>query len=223
MIELLQSGGFELKKFVAENAELLKDIESDCILHRGESKNLCDEQITSCKVLGIKWNSDNSTIAPKVDIKQRPETKRGLWATVAQIFDPLGICAPVSGQLPEWTQSRKTQSRRTQSRMDTIPNGHYPEWTQSRMDTIPKGHHPEWTPSRMDIIPNGHNPEWTPSRMDTIPNGHHPEWIQSRMDTIPNGHHPEWTPSRMDTIPNGHHPEWTPSRMDTIPNGHHPE
>ena len=94
MIELLQSGGFELKKFVAENAELLKDIESDRILHRGESKNLCDEQITSCKVLGIKWNPDNRTIAPKVDIKQRPETKRGLWATVAQIFDPLGICAP---------------------------------------------------------------------------------------------------------------------------------
>ena len=94
MIELLQSGGFELKKFVAENAELLKDIESDRILHRGESKNLCDEHITSCKVLGIKWNPDNRTIAPKVDIKQRPETKRGLWATVAQIFDPLGICAP---------------------------------------------------------------------------------------------------------------------------------
>ena len=46
----------------------------------------------------------------------------------------------VSGQLPEWTQSRK----------------HNPEWTQSRMDTIPNGHNPEWTPSRMDTIPNEH-------------------------------------------------------------------
>ena len=41
----------------------------------------------------------------------------------------------VFGQLPEWTQSRKTPSRRTQSRMNTIPNGHNPEWTQSRMST----------------------------------------------------------------------------------------
>ena len=54
--------------------------------------------------------------------------------------------------------------------MDTIPNGHNPEWTQSRMDTIPKGQHPEWTQSRMGTIPKGHNPEWTQSRMDTITN-----------------------------------------------------
>ena len=55
----------------------------------------------------------------------------------------------------------------TRSRMDTIPNGHNPEWTQSRMDTIPNGHHPEWTPSRMDTIPNGHNLEWSRSLMNT--------------------------------------------------------
>ena len=28
-------------------------------------------------------------------------------------------------------------------RMNTIPNGHHPEYTQSRMDTIPNEHHPE--------------------------------------------------------------------------------
>ena len=38
---------------------------------------------------------------------------------------------------------------RTIARMDTIPIGHYPEWTQSRMDTIPNGHNPEWTRFRM--------------------------------------------------------------------------
>ena len=49
-------------------------------------------------------------------------------------------------------------------------------WTLARMDTIPNGHSPEWTQqSRMDAIPNGHNPECTPTRMDTNPNGHHPE------------------------------------------------
>ena len=53
---------------------------------------------------------------------------------------------------------------RTITRMDTIPNGHHPEWTLSRMDTIPNGHHPEWTPSPKDTIPNVHNP-----------NGHNPE------------------------------------------------
>ena len=50
---------------------------------------------------------------------------------------------------------------------DNCPNG-----TRSRMDTIPNGHDPEWTRSRMDTIPNGHDPEWTQSRTDTIPNEH---------------------------------------------------
>ena len=56
--------------------------------------------------------------------------------------------------------------------MRCMVSGQLPEWTQSRMDTIPNGHHPEWTQSRMDTIPNGHNPEWTQSRKDTIPNEH---------------------------------------------------
>ena len=122
-----------------------------------------------------------------------PEPRRNVYirndGTEFHIPRPYGAQAPfkssetgstmrVSGQLPEWTQSRKTQSQ-----MDTIPNGHNPEWTQPRMDTIPNGHNPEWTQSRMDTIPNGHNPKWTPSRMDTIPNGHDPEWTRSRMST----------------------------------------
>ena len=32
------------------------------------------------------------------------------------------ILPPVSGQMPEWTPSRKAQIQRTPSRMDTIPN-----------------------------------------------------------------------------------------------------
>ena len=52
-----------------------------------------------------------------------------------------------TGQLLEWTRSRKTQSR-----MDTIQNGYHFEWTPSRMNTIPNGQQPESTKSRMDTI-----------------------------------------------------------------------
>ena len=60
---------------------------------------------------------------------------------------------------------------RTIAGMNTIPKYTIP------MDTIPNGHNPEWTQSRMDTIPNGHNPEWTQSRMDTIPNEHLPSYF----------------------------------------------
>ena len=130
--------------------------------------------------------------------------------------------------------------------MDTIPNGHHPEWTPF-IDTIPNGHypklhHPEWTPSQMVSIRDGAiwdgvHSGWCLfgivffgnglSGMDfqewIVFFGDHPEWTPSRTDTIPNGHNPEWTPSRMDIIPNGHNPEWTQSRMYKIPNGQNPE
>ena len=57
--------------------------------------------------------------------------------------------------------------------MGTIPilNEHHSEWTpsqmaQSRMNTILNGHHPEWN------FLSGHHPEWTSSQVDTIPNEH---------------------------------------------------
>ena len=82
------------------------------------------------------------------------------------------------------TRFRKTLFRKcTPSQMDTIPNGHNPEWAQSQMDTIPDGHNPEYTTSRKFNIPKVQHPERTPSRMDTITNGHHPVWTPSRMSS----------------------------------------
>ena len=54
------------------------------------------------------------------------------------------------------TDGSCTRSRKTRFQMDTILNGHNPEWTQFRMDTISNRHHPESTPSQMDTIPDGH-------------------------------------------------------------------
>ena len=93
LIKLLQSGDFELKKFVSENPELLSDIDSSRLLPNRQARNLSDKQSFECKVLGLHWDPENRTVSPKVDLKYRPETKRGLWATIALIFDPLGMCA----------------------------------------------------------------------------------------------------------------------------------
>ena len=93
LIKLLQSGGFELKKFVPENPELLSGIDSNRLLHNGQARNLSDKQSYECKVLGLHWDPESCTISLKVDLKHSSETKRSLWGMIAQIFDPWGMCA----------------------------------------------------------------------------------------------------------------------------------
>ena len=93
LITLLQSGGFELRKFVSENDKILSDIDPQRLLHCENVKKFADNNHISSKVLGMHWNPSSGTLFPRVDLRRMPETKRGLWATTAQIFDPLGICA----------------------------------------------------------------------------------------------------------------------------------
>ena len=93
LIALLHSGGFELRKFVSENDEILSDIDPQRLLHVESAKEFADNNLIANKVLGMRWNPSRGTLSPRVDIRKMPETKRGLWATTAQIFDPLGICA----------------------------------------------------------------------------------------------------------------------------------
>lgn len=94
LVELLKSGGFEVRKFVSDHPEILECLEHDKKLLVKDSKDLTSEDNLNCKVLGLQWNPSKKTLFPKVNIQEKPKTKRGLWSTIAQIFDPIGMCAP---------------------------------------------------------------------------------------------------------------------------------
>ncbi|XP_052224697.1 uncharacterized protein LOC127840306 [Dreissena polymorpha] len=46
--------------------------------------------------LGLKWNNNGDTFEFKINIAERPFSRRGVVATVNSIFDPLGFLAPVT-------------------------------------------------------------------------------------------------------------------------------
>ena len=94
LVELLKSGGFEVRKFVSDHPEILECLKPDRKLLVKDWKDLTSEDNLNCKVLGLQWNPSKKTLSSKVNIQERPKTKRGLWSTIAQIFDPIGICAP---------------------------------------------------------------------------------------------------------------------------------
>jgi hypothetical protein len=97
LIQLLQSGGFNLRKWSSNKDELLEgvskaeDIQPEFTFKHKES---------TTKTLGLKWNpkEDQFTFQMKNDVTAIPikHTKRSLLSEISKIFDPLGWYTPLT-------------------------------------------------------------------------------------------------------------------------------
>ncbi|KAL0803354.1 hypothetical protein ABMA28_017417 [Loxostege sticticalis] len=95
---LLKSGGFNLRKWSANNETVLENItkkeNSDETVFNFKTEN-------ESKTLGLCWNSTNDTFTFKCNIKKltcKP-TKRNLLSEISKLFDPLGWIVPISTKL----------------------------------------------------------------------------------------------------------------------------
>lgn len=85
---LLKKGGFKLRKWASNRADLLSDIDT------GNHGLACDkilEADDTLKVLGIAWNPACDNFQFQVTLSESlPDTKRTILSTVSKCFDPLG-------------------------------------------------------------------------------------------------------------------------------------
>lgn len=93
LIQLLSHGGFQLKKWAANNSLLLLDIPSD---HR-LATNINSPSL-GIPLLGLSWDltEDHFTLTKIPHPIQTPSlTKRMILSTIAQFYDPCGWLGPV--------------------------------------------------------------------------------------------------------------------------------
>jgi hypothetical protein len=93
--EMLKRGGFQLTKF-ASNNKYWRNSPSE--LRASAMKEIDPgNSLPSTKTLGMKWKTEEDvfgfSIGDKLQI-QAP-TKRKMLASIATIFDPLGLVAPI--------------------------------------------------------------------------------------------------------------------------------
>ncbi|XP_058813142.1 uncharacterized protein LOC131677376 [Topomyia yanbarensis] len=92
--ELLRKGGFILRKWTSNNADVLKDLDPSQIGTQPALKFDHDETI---KTLGVSW--EPATDQLRFDSTPCNEcgspTKRSILSSVSKHFDPLGLTAPV--------------------------------------------------------------------------------------------------------------------------------
>lgn len=92
--ELLMKGGFSLRKWCSNSLGVLKDLSPEQV---ATQSTVTFQEEESIKTLGISWEPASDTFKLEVNINDNDETltKRRVLSQIAQLFDPLGLIAPV--------------------------------------------------------------------------------------------------------------------------------
>ncbi|XP_073956369.1 uncharacterized protein [Choristoneura fumiferana] len=91
--EVLQKGGFELKKWSSNNAEFMRSLPPD---ERSVNAHLNLNMDGTIKALGVQWNlgTDQFEYNYKMSHSHEHLTKRHILSDIQKLFDPLGWIAP---------------------------------------------------------------------------------------------------------------------------------
>ena len=92
-VKILGDGGFMLHKWHSNAAELESDVKED-----GETtyaKESLGTTPSETKLLGLGWNKSEDTLSVTFPPNENEVTKRIVLRTMAKIYDPLGLAAPI--------------------------------------------------------------------------------------------------------------------------------
>ena len=91
---LCAKGGFRLHKFTSNAKEVLQHVNEDD--RQGSMKNvdLNVQNLPLQSAVGIQWCLESDTLLFRIQLQDKPLTRRGLLSTISSIFDPLGLVAP---------------------------------------------------------------------------------------------------------------------------------
>ena len=95
MKDLLKVGGFELAKFMSTSRDVIGAVPEEERAKSLQNVDLQDSTLPQESALGLKWNVESDCFTYSVNLQEKPLTKRGLLATTASLYDPLGLVAPV--------------------------------------------------------------------------------------------------------------------------------
>ena len=94
LIEVLDSAGFPLRKWISNTYDLLHNLPKDHLL---DEDLLTLPESNNAKTIGIRWNAKDDMFffnAPTIERKSS-YTKRTVLSEIARLFDPAGWLAPI--------------------------------------------------------------------------------------------------------------------------------
>ncbi|XP_055644163.1 uncharacterized protein LOC129780182 [Toxorhynchites rutilus septentrionalis] len=92
MTELLKRGGFRLRKWCSNIQAVLEGVPEEDL---ATQSNLSFDSDETIKTLGINWEPSTDQFRFNISRKEGPITKRKILSEIAQLYDPLGLIAPI--------------------------------------------------------------------------------------------------------------------------------
>lgn len=93
MTTMLQSGGFNLVKWISNSPEIMNIIPQS---HRNNQNINFDADSNNTKIIGMQWNPKQDKFQFKINANLFKCTKRSILSVTARLFDPLGLISPVT-------------------------------------------------------------------------------------------------------------------------------
>ena len=92
--EMCAAGGFNLTKFICNRKNVLMSIPD---IHRREGvkdADLVKEDLPTERALRVYWNVEKDALCFKVNLKEKPRNRRGMFSMLSSFYDPLGLVSP---------------------------------------------------------------------------------------------------------------------------------
>lgn len=145
---LCTAGGFLLQKWISNHPSILQSISPE---RRADSASIQLEDSSMIHILGLNWN-------PSIDIlqfsvtssTQTVTTKRTILSTIAKVFDPLGLLAPIIISAKIFMQELWSIKLGWD---DPLPPSALQKWTRflQQLQDIPKLTFPRWINLQSDF------------------------------------------------------------------------
>ena len=92
---LCKRGGFRLHKFLSNDREVIKAIPSEDLATDIKNLDLGRDDLPIERALGVQWCVESDTLRFRINVSNRPPTRRSILSTVCSVFDPLGLLSPL--------------------------------------------------------------------------------------------------------------------------------
>ncbi|KAK3087380.1 hypothetical protein FSP39_005210 [Pinctada imbricata] len=93
---LQEYGSLRLHKISSNSAEVLAAFDSEDLAKNLKTVELWNSELPTQRSLGVCWNLQGDHFFFKVNMEDKPFTRRGVLSSINSLFDPLGFVAPVT-------------------------------------------------------------------------------------------------------------------------------
>ena len=91
---LLAKGGFNLHKFISNSKDVIEGIPKEQRASGIKELDLAKDVLPIERALGVQWCVQSDKPRFRLELNDRPLTRRGILASVSSVYDPLGLVTP---------------------------------------------------------------------------------------------------------------------------------